>query len=104
MELKSLVHILLEERHEWQLRKVDKARKKEEDKSSTKDGKGKGVGGGSYPLEPLSPSSSSSSSSLSTSSKKKHSMKTPLLKLDVKFDLHVYNGELDAEKLDNWLK
>jgi hypothetical protein len=28
----------------------------------------------------------------------------PLLKLDVKFELPMYNGELDAEKLDNWIK
>ena len=110
VELKALVNILLQERHERQLRKANKAKKKEEEKSSSKDAKGKGVGGGSDPPEPPSPSSatssssSSSSSSLSNSSKKKHSMKTPLLKLDVKFDLPIYNGELDAEKLDNWLK
>lgn len=28
----------------------------------------------------------------------------PLLKLDVKFDFPIYNGELDAEKLENWIK
>ena len=89
---------------------MDKAKKKEEVKSSSKDDKGKEVRGGSDPLEPPSPSSatssssSSSSSSLSNSSKKKHSVKTPLLKLDVKFDLPIYSGELDVEKLDNWLK
>ena len=27
-----------------------------------------------------------------------------MLKLDVKFDLPIYSGELDAKKLDNWLK
>jgi hypothetical protein len=27
-----------------------------------------------------------------------------LLKLDVKFDFLVYDGELNAEKLDNWVK
>ena len=105
MELKDLVDILLQERHEQQLRNVDKAKKKEEEKSSSKDLKGKGVGGGSDPPKPSSPFSSSfsSSSSLSTSSKKKH-VKTPFLKLDVKFDLPIYNGELVAEKLDKWLK
>ena len=92
------------------MRKAHKAKKKEEEKSSSKDAKGKGVGGGSDPPEPPSPSSatssssSSSSSSLSTSSKNKHSVKMPLLKLDAKFDFLVYNGELDAEKLDNGLK
>jgi hypothetical protein len=27
-----------------------------------------------------------------------------LLKLDVKFDLPTYDGELNAKKLDNWVK
>jgi hypothetical protein len=26
------------------------------------------------------------------------------LKFDVKFDLPIYDGELNAEKLDNWIK
>ncbi len=29
--------------------------------------------------------------------------KTPLLKLDVKFDLPMYNGEVNVEKLENWV-
>jgi hypothetical protein len=28
----------------------------------------------------------------------------PMLKLDVKFDLPMYNGELNVEKLDHWIK
>ena len=28
----------------------------------------------------------------------------PYFKLDVKFELPIYNGDLDAEKLDNWIK
>ena len=28
----------------------------------------------------------------------------PYFKLDVKFELSIYNGDLDAEKLDNWIK
>ena len=27
----------------------------------------------------------------------------PKLKIDIKFDLPVYNGELNAEKLDKWI-
>lgn len=79
-----------------------------------KDVKEKGVGGGSDPPEPPSPSSSSSSSSSSSPSsstsapKKKQPVQSesnsPLLKLDVKFELPTYNGEVDAEKLDNWIK
>jgi hypothetical protein len=28
----------------------------------------------------------------------------PLLKLDVKFELPLYDGELNVEKLDNWIR
>jgi hypothetical protein len=60
--------------------------------------------GGDPPKIPPSPSSSSSSSSLSgRSSLKKHSKKTPsnfpLLKLDVKFDLPMYDNGLNAKKV-----
>jgi hypothetical protein len=48
---------------------------------------------------------SSSSSISSTSNARKHSHKhksnMPLLKLDVKFVLPMYDGEVNAEKLDN---
>ena len=30
--------------------------------------------------------------------------KTSLIKLDVKFDLLIYDGELNAEKLNNWIR
>ena len=30
--------------------------------------------------------------------------KSYLIKLDVKFDFPIYDGELNAEKLDNWIK
>ena len=30
--------------------------------------------------------------------------KTSLIKLDVKFDLSICDGELNAEKLDNWIR
>jgi hypothetical protein len=64
-------------------------------------------GGGDPPKTP--PSMSSSSSSLKRSSSfKKHSKKTSfdlcLVKLDVKFDFPIYDGELNAKKLDNWIK
>ena len=95
--------ILLQERHERQLRKANKAKKKEEAKSSLKDDKAKGVGGGSDPLEPPSPSSSSSSSSPysphSTSSNPFKSGYKPKIKLDVKFDLPKYCGELQNRTL-----
>jgi hypothetical protein len=28
----------------------------------------------------------------------------PLLKLDVKFELPIYDGEVNAETLDNWVR
>ena len=55
----------------------------------------------SPPSTPSSPSSSSSSHKESHETKKK---KPSLIKLDVKFDLPVYDGELNAEKLDNWTR
>jgi hypothetical protein len=68
-------------------------------------------GEGEEPLEPpSSPSSSSSSSNGSehsshkrkkNSKKSSHSHYLPLLMLDVKFVLPIYDGELNAEKLDN---
>jgi hypothetical protein len=66
------------------------------------------------PLDsPSSPSSSSSSSSISTwnttSTRKhyhshKHKPDVPLLKLDVKKQFPMYDGEVDAEKIDNWVR
>jgi hypothetical protein len=53
----------------------------------------------------FSPSPSHSPSlSRSPSPHKKIAPKKPLLKLDVKFDLPMYNGELNAERLDNWIR
>jgi len=54
---------------------------------------------------PYSPSSSSTLTPSHTPPRtpKGHG-KTPLLKLDVKFELPMYNGEIDAEKLDNWVR
>jgi hypothetical protein len=54
------------------------------------------------------PSSPSSSSSISKSNAKKHvhqhKNEMPLLKLDVKFKLPEYDGEVNEERLDNWFK
>ena len=37
-------------------------------------------------------------------SPKNKKKKTYLIKLDVKFDLPIYDGELNAEKLDKWIR
>ena len=62
------------------------------------------------PSEPSSPSSYSSSqrSSVVSATPKKQPEKAksdlPYLKLNVKFELPTYNGELNAKKLDDWIK
>ena len=71
---------------------------------------GERVGG--VPPEPLSSPSSSSYSSEHSSHRKRHFKKSshshardfPLLKLDIKFDFPIYDGDLNVEKLDNWIK
>jgi hypothetical protein len=72
-----------------------------------------GRNGGDGAPPPPSPPSYSSSSSSSTSSKHllnspkghgKTPSQIPTLKLDIKFELPIYNGEVNAEKLDNWVR
>jgi len=41
---------------------------------------------------------------LTTPNSPMHNKKAYLIKLDVKFDLPIYDGELNAEKLDNWIR
>jgi hypothetical protein len=64
--------------------------------------------GGDPPEPPSSPSSSSSSSSEhshhSQHSHDKSSFKKPLLNLDVKFSLPMFNGDVNPEKLYNWIR
>ena len=61
--------------------------------------KEKGKGKANKPPSP--PSSSSSSSSSSESETENKPKKTSLLKLDVKFELPIYDGKMNPEKLDN---
>jgi hypothetical protein len=60
------------------------------------------------PSPPSSPPSSSSSSTSSKSTARKNSHKHKhdmcLLKLDVKFELPMYDGEFNAKRIDNWVK
>ena len=68
-----------------------------------------GRDGGNDASPPPSPPPSSSSSSSSSSSKHlshghgKTPSQIPSLKLDIKFELPIYNGEVNDEKLDNWI-
>ena len=68
-----------------------------------------GRDGGNGASPPPSPPSSSSSTSLKhlPNSPKGHGKtpsQIPSLKLDIKFELTIYNGEVNAEKLDNWIR
>jgi hypothetical protein len=57
---------------------------------------------------PSPPSSPSSSSTSTTSTTRKHSHKhkhdMPLIKLVIKFELPMYDGEVSAKRLDNWVR
>ena len=96
INIKSMMEILLDEREK---------RKKKEEASSFKDAevkneeKGKGVGGDGDP-----PDTKQTFSSSHTSHSNNASPNIPYFKLDVKFELPIYNGDVDAEKLDNWIK
>jgi hypothetical protein len=60
------------------------------------------------PSPPSSPSSSSYSSTRATYITRKHSHKhkhdIPLLKIDVKFELPIYDGEFNIERLNTWVR
>jgi hypothetical protein len=74
--------------------------------SGDKTPKGNGGNGASPPPSPPSFSSSTSSQHLPNSPKGrgKIPLQIPLLKLDIKFELPMYNGEVNSKKLDNWIR
>jgi hypothetical protein len=75
--------------------------------SGDKTPNGNGGNGASPPPSPPSSSSYSTSSIPLPNSQKGHGetpSQIPLLKLDIKFKLPMYNGEVNAEKLDNWIR
>jgi hypothetical protein len=84
-----------------------KSHPNEEEESSVK---GEGGGEGGDPSKPSSPSYGNGANEHSSKDKKSshtHNLLPnykPLLKLDVKFVLPIYDGELNAEKYDNWVK
>jgi hypothetical protein len=72
--------------------------------SDDKTPNGNGGNGASPPPSPRSSSSSSTNSIPLPNSPKGHGKtpsQIPSLKLDIKFELPIYNGEVNAEKLDN---
>ena len=68
------------------------------------------LGKGGDPSDPSSPSSScSSESSINTSSNPKKQPKKaksdlPYLKFDIKFDFSTYNGELNVNNINDWIR
>jgi hypothetical protein len=87
-------------------KRMKKKGKKKEAKAYENDLVNQGVGG-DPPEPPSSPSSSNCSSydhSHHSNANHKASFKNPLLNLDVKFPLPMFNGYANPEKLDNWIR
>jgi hypothetical protein len=106
-----MVFYLMSEMVERMYRDYEKRMKKKGKKKEAQDDDNSSVnqGDGGDPLEPpSSPSSSSSSSSEhshhSHHSSHKDSFKKPLLKLDVKFYLPMFNRDANTKKLNNWIR
>jgi hypothetical protein len=108
MEMREMMKILMERNALLQGEGSNPSKHKGSSGDKTPNGNG---GNGASP--PPSPPSSSSSSSSSTSSRPlpnspkghgKTPSQIPSLKLDIKFELPIYNGEVNAEKLDNWIR
>jgi hypothetical protein len=73
--------------------------------SGDKTPKGNGGNGDTPPPSPPSSTSSTISQPPPNSPKEhgKNPPQTPLIKLDIKFEFSVYSGEVNVEKLDNWI-
>jgi hypothetical protein len=100
-----MMKVLMEERN-TRLQGEGSNPSKNKGDNGDKTPKGNGGNGASPPPSP--PSSSSSTSSQPLPNSPKGHGKTPpqihFLNLDIKFELPMYNGEVNAEKLDNWIR
>jgi hypothetical protein len=104
MEMREMMKILMERNTRLQGEGSDPSKHKGD--SGDKTPNGNGGNGASPPPSPPSSSSSSTSSRPLPNSPNGHGKtpsQIPLLKLDIKFKLLMYNGEVNAEKLDNWI-
>jgi hypothetical protein len=108
MEMREMMKMLIERNTILQGEGSNPSKHKGDGGDKTPNGNG---GNGASP--PPSPPSSFSSSSSSTNSRPlpnspkghgKNPSQIPSLKLDIKFKLQIYNGEVNAEKLDNWIR
>ena len=116
LDMAEMVRIIYQERNERLEGEGSKIQKEgqgspggkhDEDKSNK--GNGGNEGNGGPPSSPSSSSSSFTSSSVHQPHKSKSTSKSPLLKLDVlkldvKFELPMFNGEVNADKLYNWIR
>lgn len=76
---------------------------KAEERKPDEQGSGHG-NGGEEPRPSPSTSESSSSSHHHNHRNPRDASKKPFFKLDVKFDLPIFNGESNVEKLNNWIR
>ena len=100
----EMVKVLIEERNASLQGESSNPPRGNED-SGDKNPKGNGGNGDTPPPSPPS-STSSTISQPPPNSPKEHGKtppQTPLRKLDINFELPMYNGEVNAEKLDNWI-
>ena len=82
-------------------------RERENGASSVKTEEGEGAGGGGDPLDSSNPPDCPFSPNNSFDDHKEKNtnyFRKPLLKLDVKFDLPMFNGESNADKLNSWIR
>jgi hypothetical protein len=107
MEMREMMKILMERNALLQGEGSNPSRHKGSNGDKIPIGNG-GNGASPPPSPPYSSSSSSSTSSRPLPNSPKGYDKTlsqiPSLKLDIKFELPIYNGEVNVEKLDNWIR
>jgi hypothetical protein len=107
MEMREMMKILMERNILSQGEGSNPSMHKGGGGDKTLDGNG-GNGASPPPSPPSSSSSSSSTSSRPLLNSPKGHGKTPSqipsLNLDIKIELPIYNGEVNAEKLDNWIR
>ena len=108
MEMREMMKILIERNTRLQGEGSNPSKHKGGSGDKTPNGNGgNGASPPPSPPPPPPPSSSSTSSKPLPNSPKGHGKtppQIPLLKLDIKFELPMYNGEVNAEKLDNWIR
>jgi hypothetical protein len=106
MKIREMMKILIERNTRLQGEGSNPSKHKGDSGDKTPNGNG-GNGASPPPSPPSSSSSSSTNSRPLPNSPKRHGKtpsKIPSLKLDIKFKLPIYNGEVNAEKLDNWIR